>query len=110
MKTRSSRKLIESASRERGPADRNGRVRAKTRAASRVTENKGTGIPTEELLGDENLRRIEAEPGFRQMMEDSIRAEREGHVYTYQEVKAALRKGSLNELMEKRRREWRQRG
>jgi hypothetical protein len=66
-------------------------------------------VTEEEILSEENLRRVEAEPGFRQMMEDSIEAEREGRVYAYREVKEALRSGDLKGLMQKRRREWRQR-
>jgi hypothetical protein len=62
-------------------------------------------VPTEEELAV-----IEADPGLQQMARDSERAIREGHVYTHAEVKEALRKGDLKGLIEKREREWRQRG
>ncbi|HEV2379293.1 MAG TPA: hypothetical protein VG206_05805 [Terriglobia bacterium] len=62
-------------------------------------------VPTEEELAV-----IEADPGLQQMARDSERAIREGRVYTHAEVKEALRKGNLKGLIEKREREWRQRG
>ena len=64
----------------------------------------------EEILNEENLRLIEAEPGFQEMMEASIADERAGRIYTLEEVAQALRKGNLRALMQKRRREWRQLG
>jgi predicted transcriptional regulator len=67
-------------------------------------------LSEEEILSDENLRRIEAEPGFLERMEASIADERAGRVYTHEEVQEALRKGNLKALMEKRQREWRERG
>ena len=64
----------------------------------------------ENVLSEENLRRIEAQPGFKEMMDAAVADERAGRVYTFAEVEEAWRKGTLKALMRKRRREWRQRG
>jgi hypothetical protein len=62
------------------------------------------------VLNKKQLANIEAEPDLQRMAKDAERDFREGHFYTETEVREALRQGSLDDLIEKREREWRERG
>jgi hypothetical protein len=62
------------------------------------------------VLNEEQLARIEADPDLQQMAKDAERDFREGRFYTESEVREALRQGSLDDLIEKRERAWRERG
>jgi hypothetical protein len=48
-------------------------------------------LTEKDILSEEDLARIEAEPGLQQMARDSARAVREGRVFRHEDVMAALR-------------------
>jgi hypothetical protein len=49
-------------------------------------------LSIDEVLSEEELARVEKEPGLQKMIKDSIRAEREGRVFTHEQVKQMLRR------------------
>jgi hypothetical protein len=67
--------------------------------------NEETGV-----LSEEDLAFIEANPELQQMARDADRDFREERFYTEAEVNDAFVKGTLNDLIKKREREWRERG
>jgi hypothetical protein len=57
-----------------------------------------------EVLSEEELQRLKSDPGLRRMIEDSIRDEQAGRVFSWSAVKEAMQRGNLREMLQKHRR------
>jgi hypothetical protein len=57
-----------------------------------------------DVLTEEELQRLKSDPGLRRMIEGSIRDEQAGRVFAWPEVKEAMQRGDLREMLQKHRR------